>query len=402
MKIEKVSFENKNGFQLSARLYHPLDEIPRFYAIFAHCFTCSKNFSAVSNISDALCREGIAVLSFDFTGLGNSEGDFEDTDFSSNVQDLIDAAKYLEEHFEAPELLVGHSLGGAASILAADQIESVLGVVTIGSPAKADHATKLFKDQVDTIKEKGSAKVNIGGKSFYLKKEFVEDLEQQKLLQVLKDMRKSILIFHSPQDEIVDISNAAELYQAAYHPKSFISLDQADHLLNDVSDSQYVGQMISSWSDRYLTKASESHDTKGHQVKVRLSGKHYTSEIKTPDHHLVADEPTDLGGKNLGPTPYDLLMAALGACTVMTLKMYAERKKWDLKEVTVYLDHDKVHKKDSEDVEKPEAKVSRFSRALKIEGKLDDEQLKRLVEIANRCPVHRTLHEEIVVETKLL
>jgi putative redox protein len=400
MKIERLNFKNKGGFELSARLYLPLDEPPRFYAIFAHCFTCSKNFKAVGNISNTLSQLGIAVLSFDFTGLGSSEGDFEETGFSSNVDDLLAAADFLEKNFKAPKLLVGHSLGGSAVIYAAAQLDYVEAVVTIGSPANPKHVKKLFESDIETIKKEGSAKVNIGGRSFRIKKDFVEDLESKNLPDLISGMRKAFLFLHSPQDKIVDISNAAELYQNAHHPKSFVSLDGADHLLSDEIESKYAGELISTWSKKYLPVEIKENDIKGHQVKVRLFGESYTSEIKTPFHHLLADEPKDVGGANLGPTPYDLLMASLGACTVMTLKMYTQRKGWDLKEINVYLDHEKVHKVDSEDFEKKGSKVSRFTRNLEIKGDLDDEKKEKLLEIANKCPVHRTLHEDIIIETK--
>ncbi|SMD45404.1 putative redox protein [Aquiflexum balticum DSM 16537] len=400
MKIERLNFKNKGGYELSARLYLPLDEPPRFYAIFAHCFTCSKNFKAVSNISNTLSQLGIAVLSFDFTGLGSSEGDFEETGFSSNVDDLLAAADFLEKKYEAPKLLIGHSLGGSAVIFAAAELDYVEAVVTIGSPANPKHVKKLFESDIATIKEEGSAKVNIGGRSFRIKNDFVEDLESKNLPDLISKMRKAFLFLHSPQDQIVDISNAAELYQNAHHPKSFVSLDGADHLLSDEIESKYAGELISTWSKKYLPIEIKENDIKGHQVKVRLFGESYTSEIKTPYHHLLADEPKDVGGANLGPTPYDLLMASLGACTVMTLKMYTQRKGWDLKEIIVYLDHDKVHKEDSEDFEKKASKVSRFTRNLEIKGDLDNEKKEKLLEIANKCPVHRTLHEDIIIETK--
>jgi uncharacterized OsmC-like protein/alpha/beta superfamily hydrolase len=400
MKIEKLNFKNKSGFELSARLYLPLDEPPRFYAIFAHCFTCSKNFKAVSNISNTLSQLGIAVLSFDFTGLGNSEGDFEETGFSSNVDDLLAAADFLEKKYEAPKLLIGHSLGGSAVIFAAAELDYVEAVVTIGSPANPKHVKKLFESDIATIKKEGSAKVNIGGRSFKIKNDFVEDLESKNLPDLISKIRKAFLFLHSPQDQIVDISNAAELYQNAHHPKSFVSLDGADHLLSDEIESKYAGELISTWSKKYLPEEIRENDIKGHQVKVRLFGDSYTSEVKTPYHHLLADEPKDVGGANLGPTPYDLLMASLGTCTVMTLKMYAERKGWDLKEIVVYMDHDKVHKEDSEDFDKKGSKVSRFTRSLEIKGDLNEEMKEKLLEIANKCPVHRTLHEDIIIETK--
>jgi putative redox protein len=400
MKIERIKFLNSKGLQLSGKLFLPLDEKPRFFAVFAHCFTCSKNLKAVNNISNTLSQLGVAVLSFDFTGLGNSEGEFSDTHFSSNVADLSAAYDYLKEDYEAPKLFIGHSLGGTAVLFAAEQLEEVTAIVTIGAPSNPDHVKKLFEGDIETIKKEGIAKVNIGGRSFNLKKDFIDDLENKDLSRVISGMRKAFLFLHSPQDRIVDISNAASLYQNAHHPKSFISLDGADHLLSEERESRYVGELISSWSKKYLPEEKPEHDIKGHQVKVRLFGDGYTSEIKTPHHHLLADEPAEVGGDNLGPTPYDLLMASLGACTAMTLKMYADRKGWDLKQINVYLDHDKVHKEDSEEFDKKSSKISRFTRSLEIEGDLEDDIKAKLLEIADKCPVHKTLHDEIIIETK--
>ncbi|MCL6258248.1 bifunctional alpha/beta hydrolase/OsmC family protein [Aquiflexum sp. TKW24L] len=400
MKIERVKFLNPQGNQLSGSLFLPLDEKPRFFAVFAHCFTCTKNLKAVNNISNTLSQLGVAVLSFDFTGLGSSEGVFEDTHFTSNVADLVAASDFLKDNYEAPKLLIGHSLGGTAVIFAAEQLDETVAVVTIGAPSDPEHVKRLFKDDVETIKKQGSAKVNIGGRSFYLRKDFIDDLENKNLPDTLSKMRKAFLFLHSPQDQIVDISNAATLFQNAFHPKSFITLDGADHLLSEEHESRYVGELISVWSKKYLPEEKPENETKGHQVKVRLFGEGYTSEIKTPYHRLLADEPAAVGGDNLGPTPYDLLMASLGTCTAMTLKMYADRKGWDLKEINVYLDHDKVHKEDSVDFEKKGSKISRFTRSLEIEGELDESMKAKLLEIADKCPVHRTLHEEIIIETK--
>lgn len=397
MKTKNITFPNASGEQLSARLYLPLDEVPRFYAVFAHCFTCSKNFKAVSNISDTLSQLGVAVLSFDFTGLGKSEGDFGESGFSSNVSDLVIASQYLEENYEAPKLMIGHSLGGAAVIFAAAKLDSIQAVVTIGAPADPLHVTNLFSKDLDRIESEGRAEVSIGGRPFTLSQEFVNDLESQNLLEILLGMRKAFLFMHSPQDTVVDLSNAAELYLAAYHPKSFVSLNGADHLLSEEKESRYVGELISTWSKKYLPVEVSENDVKGHQVKVRLAGDSYTSEILTPFHHLLADEPESVGGQNLGPTPYDLLMASLGACTAMTLKMYANRKGWDLEEINVFLNHEKIHQKDAEDAK--DGKLSKFSRYLEIKGELTEEMKEKLLEIADKCPVHKTLHEPILVET---
>ena len=404
MNPKLLLFENRKKLKLAANLYLPLDQAPRFYALFAHCFTCTKNFSAVTQICTALSQQGIAVMSFDFTGLGRSEGEFQDSSFSANISDLSDAAAFLAEHYQAPKLLVGHSLGGAAVIYAAAQLESIEAIATIAAPAYPAHVKNLFQDKIEEIEANGSGKVNIGGRPFRINKAFIDDLEQKPLESFLKNVKKSILIFHSPQDTIVAISNAAELYQAAFHPKSFISLDGADHLLSNPIDSQYIGEVIATWSSRYVKPSAEAtvNDLKGNQVLVRLAGEGYTTEIKTPFHHLLADEPAEVGGANLGPTPYDLLMASLGSCTAMTLKMYAERKKWPLKEVSVYLNHDKVHLDDSKVPEKSETKVSQFTRIIQLEGDLDNEQRQRLLEISNRCPVHKTLQEDIIIQTMLI
>lgn len=401
MKIQRIKFPNAAGKMLSGNLVLPLENEPRYFAVFAHCFTCSKNFKAVNNISDTLSQLGVAVLSFDFTGLGNSEGEFGEEGFSSNVSDLVEAASYLDKNYQAPKLLIGHSLGGAAVIFAAAKIESVEALVSIGAPSSPSHVTHLFKEKVEAIEEQGEAEVFIGGRPFRLSKEFLEDLHLQDLSEVLSKLRKALLILHSPQDQIVDISNAAELYEAAHHSKSFISLNGADHLLSDENESRYVGEMISTWSKKYLPATKEANDTQGHQVKVRLSGDGYTSEILTPYHHLLADEPVEVGGENLGPTPYDLLMASLGACTVMTLKMYSDRKGWDVGEISVYLNHDKVHQKDSMGVEDSKsAKISRFTRTLEVKSEISEEMRNKLLEIADKCPVHKTLHEPLEVETK--
>lgn len=401
MKTQNLHIPNAIGEQLSARLYFPLDEVPRFYAIFAHCFTCSKNFKAVSNISETLSQVGVAVLSFDFTGLGKSEGDFGQAGFSSNVSDLVMASRFMGENYEAPKLIIGHSLGGAAAIFAAAKLDSIQAVVTIGAPSSPEHVKYLFSNKLDIIEKEGNAEVSIGGRPFTLSREFIEDLESQNLLELLHGMRKAILFMHSPQDLIVEISNAADLYESAFHPKSFVSLDGADHLLSDENDSSYAGEIISTWSKRYLPTEVSENDVDGHQVKVRLAGDSYTSEVMTPFHHLLADEPESVGGKNLGPTPYDLLMASLGTCTAMTLKMYADRKSWDLGEITVFLNHEKVHQEDSLAVEGEKGgKISKFTRVLDIKGELTDDMREKLLEIANKCPVHKTLHEPIEVETR--
>jgi putative redox protein len=400
MKKERIRFKNSEGIELAAFIYHPLDRHPRFFALFAHCFTCSKNLNAVQTICNTLSQMGVAVMSLDFTGLGSSEGTFENTNFSSNISDLIDASTYLQERYQAPALLIGHSFGGAAAIFAAGSLPTVKALVTIGSPADPKHISHLFDDQLEAIEKQGASRVNIGGRGFRIHKSFVEDLQKKDLGTFLAQLKKPLLILHSPQDSVVGIEHAAQLYERAFHPKSFVSLDGADHLLSNTVDSEYVGEIISTWAKKYIPAPVVPNDTKGHEVAVRLAGQGYTSEVKTPYHHLLADEPESVGGNNLGPTPYDLLMASLGTCTAMTLQMYAQRKKWPLEEVNVYLDHDKVHRNDGDRVEDKSSKISRFTRNLRISGDLDEAQRHRLLEIANKCPVHRTLEDDILIETR--
>jgi len=401
MKYTKLSFENSQGEKLSARLELPVDTYPHNFALFAHCFTCNKNLLAINNISRALTNKGIGVMRFDFTGLGESEGDFSDTNFSSNIQDLICAADYLKDNYKAPSLLIGHSLGGAAVLVAKHSIASVKAVATIGAPADPAHVTHLLGQNIETIQEEGEADVNIGGRGFKIKKQFLDDLADMENQQLIKKLNAALLIMHSPQDAVVDIENAAQLYKMAHHPKSYLSLDKADHLLSNKNDSLYVGSTIASWAERYLDIPGPADLPGTHQVVVRTNAGSYTSDVRSGAHRLTADEPENLGGNNFGPNPYDFLSIGLGACTSMTLHMYAARKKWDLQEVMVYLEHEKVHKKDCESCDEKPVKIDQIKRVIEISGDLDEAQRKRLLEIADRCPVHRTLHSEVEVLTSL-
>jgi putative redox protein len=402
MKSERISFRNPHGHELSARLESPVLGKPIAYAIFAHCFTCSKNLNTVTNISRALTQNGIAVLRFDFTGLGDSEGDFSQTNFSSNIEDLIAAADFLTEDYQAPQLMVGHSLGGTATIQAARRINSVEAVATIGSPADPPHVKKLLTGNIAEIEENGIAEVSIGGRPFNITKQFLDDLEHEDWKSQIKEIKAALLILHSPQDEIVEISNAGDIFGAALHPKSFISLDGADHLLTKKEDSLYAGEVIANWAKRYLPAGKEDELNTEKHVVVRTDLNGYTTEIKAGGHALIADEPKKVGGSNLGPTPYGYLLASLGACTSMTMRMYADHKKWDLKEVRIHLSHQKIHKSDSEQHEDKRAKLDLIEREIEIIGNLTTEQKQRLMEIANRCPVHRTLHGEISVKDQLI
>lgn len=348
MRSQKIEFSNNNGYKLSARLEFPIDSHPVAYAIFAHVFTGSKNLNATRHISRALTLNGIAVLRFDFTGLGQSEGDFADTTFTSNVEDLLAAARFLEEHYMAPRILVGHSLGGAAVIFAAKHLESVKAVATIGAPSEPEHVSHLLSESLEEIEKHGKAKVSIDGREFTIKKDFLDDLRQKNMFGILKRLRKALLVLHSPQDSVVEIDNAAEIYKAAHHPKSFVTLDGANHMLTNKDDAFYAGTVISSWVKRYIEVPKEDKLQTDKQVVARLGDVGFTTDILAGKHGLIADESENLGGFDFGPSPYELLNAALGACTAMTLEMYARRKKWDLKEVKVHLSFSRNYKEDCE------------------------------------------------------
>lgn len=401
MRSQKINFSNAEGDQLAARLEWPVNQHPHSFAIFAHCFTCGKSLSAIRQISMALNLSGVAVLRFDFTGLGESEGEFSDTNFSSNVDDLVAAAKFLEKEYQTPALLVGHSLGGAAVLCAAAQLPEVKAVATLGAPFDPSHVKHLLEPAIDKIDEHGIAKVNIGGRPFTVKKQFLEDIQEQNLIEKIKDLNKALLIMHSPQDSTVAIENAARIYHAAMHPKSFVSLDGADHLLSNKKDAAYAGDLIGAWAKRYLQLPDKEDLRSDKAVAVRLGQEGFTTEIMVRQHSIQADEPESVGGNDFGPSPYELVAAGLGACTAMTLQMYARRKKWPLEEVVVHLEHFKDYRSDQENLEDPKSKIDHFSRSIEIEGDLDDDQRQRLLEIANKCPVHRTMEGEIEVETDL-
>jgi putative redox protein len=404
MQSKKVIFTNADGVKLSGRLDLPVDDKPTAYALFAHCFTCTKNLKAVNHINRALAREGIAVLRFDFTGLGESDGDFADTNFSSNVADLVAAAKFMAAEHEGPGILVGHSLGGAAVLQAAGAIPSARAAAVIGAPAEPAHVTRLLVDTKEQIVREGEAVVKLAGRSFKIKKQFLEDLEKNRMQETVAGLDKALLILHAPMDDTVGIENAARIFQAARHPKSFVSLDRADHLLSRSEDSLYAGSIIAAWASKYVATFQDRQSEekpRDSRVAARIGRSGFTTDIRVGDHSLTADEPITAGGTNLGPNPYDLLCAALGACTVMTLRMYADRKRWPLAAATVRLEHQKIHAEDCRDCATQKGKLDRIRRELEIQGPLDGRQRKRLAEIADRCPVHRTLTSEIAIETRL-
>tara|TARA_R110000782_G_scaffold245201_1_gene331898 strand:- start:1193 stop:2422 length:1230 start_codon:yes stop_codon:yes gene_type:complete len=405
----KVSFKNSQDESLSGLLETP-DSQTKAYALFAHCFTCSKDIAAASRITRALAAKGIAVLRFDFTGLGNSDGDFANTNFSSNISDLIQAANHLKENYTAPVMIIGHSLGGAAVLAAAHAIPSLKAVVTIGAPSTGHHVEHLFSHAKEEIVENDEALVDLAGRQFKIKKQFIEDINKYNDTTHINQLDKALLVLHSPIDDTVSIDEAAKIYSAAKHPKSFISLDNADHLLSRREDSEYVASIISSWAARYLgiTNANDglasSTDrlVENGYVLITEQNKNFTRKIYTEDHQLLADEPLSVGGSNLGPNPYELLLAALGACTSMTMRMYATRKDLDLKNIEVTMKHDQIHAEDCTDCDSRTGLVDKIEKTIRLEGNLTDAERQRLLEIADMCPVHKTLHNEMQVKTQLI
>ena len=395
-----VSFTNSNGNKLAASLELP-DREPRAYALFAHCFTCGKDIATASRITRSLAASGIAVLRFDFTGLGGSEGDFANTNFSSNVADLLSAAEHLRTHYEAPQLLIGHSLGGTAILTAAGDIPEARAVVSIAAPAAADHVLKQFAGDIQEIETEGDAVVSLAGRQFRVQQQFLEDVRGQTLERRLGSLKKALLVMHAPFDAIVDIDQASTIFAAAKHPKSFVSLDGADHLVSKLADAQYVAQTIATWAMRYLPalKAEKHPDVPGGEVFVGEGNHKFLRDVRTDHHAWVADEPLRMGGSNLGPDPYEHLLAALGTCTSMTLRMYANRKKWPLDNVDMQLNHSREHAKDCEGCEDKAGQIDVISRTITLEGDLDEAQRARLIEIADRCPVHRTLEGSLRIDT---
>jgi uncharacterized OsmC-like protein/alpha-beta hydrolase superfamily lysophospholipase len=400
MPSEPFEFPGASGHKLAAVLDKPVGE-PTAYAVFAHCFTCGKDVLAAKRIAEGLTMRGIAVLRFDFTGLGASEGEFANTTFSSNVADLVAAANHLRKVYRAPGILIGHSLGGAAVLAAAQHCPEARAVVTIAAPADPAHVTGLFKEQVPDIHAKGEVEVALAGRPFRIRKEFLDDVAEQTLQQCLANLRKALLVLHSPTDDLVGIENASAIFTAAKHPKSFISLAGADHLLSKRTDAVYVAEVIAAWSQRYLDMVPQPdmQPIEGVLVSETGNGK-FEQSVVAGQHRYLADEPVSAGGNGSGPSPYEYLLAALGTCTSMTIRLYAEHKKLPLRRVAVHLTHDKIHAVDCENCETREGKIDRIDREITLEGDLSAEQRARLMEIADKCPVHRTLHSEIDVRTR--
>lgn len=400
MPAERFDFPNAQGQKLAALLDRPPGEA-RAYALFAHCFTCGKDVHAAKRIADGLTALDIAVLRFDFTGLGSSEGEFANTTFSSNVADLVAAANELRRIARPPAILIGHSLGGAAVLAAASDVPEARAVVTIAAPSDPTHVTGLFKDHLGDISAKGEVEVALAGRPFRISRGFVDDLAEHRLLERIANLRKALLVFHSPTDEVVGIENATRIFIAAKHPKSFVSLAGADHLLSRRSDAGYVAGVIRAWAERYLDMpeiAPHEPESKAVVVRETRDGK-FQQQVTVGPHRFLADEPVDVGGLGSGPGPYDLLLAGLGACTAMTLRLYAERKALPLERVTVELTHDRIHAADCESCETKEGMIDRIERAITLLGNLNDDQRRRLLEIADKCPVHRTLTSEVDIRT---
>jgi putative redox protein len=400
MPLERFEFPNARGEKLAALLDRPVGK-PVAFALFAHCFTCGKDVLAAKRIAEGLTARGIAVLRFDFTGLGASEGEFANTTFSSNVADLVAAADHLRSELQAPAILIGHSLGGAAVLAAAQKIPEARAVATIAAPADPAHVTGLFRQHVGEIQQKGEVEVALAGRPFRIRKEFLDDVAEHKLADCLANLRKALLVLHAPTDDLVGIENASAIFTAAKHPKSFISLAGADHLLSKRADAVYVAEVIAAWAGRYLdmVPAPDDQPIEGVLVSETGHGKFEQSIVAGP-HRYLADEPVSAGGNGSGPSPYEYLIAGLGACTSMTVRLYADLKKIPLKRVSVALRHDKIHAADCAECETREGKIDRIEREVTLEGDLSDEQRKKLMEIADKCPVHRTLTSEISIKTR--
>ncbi len=402
MPTDRVTFPSHTGDTLAARLDLP-DGPHRATALFAHCFSCSKDIPAARRIASRLAAMGIAVLRFDFTGLGHSQGEFQNTTFTSNVDDLHAASAYLSERGMAPSLLIGHSLGGAAVLKAAAEMAHVKAVVTLGAPFDPGHVTHNFADALDEIREKGVAPVNLGGRPFHIGKAFVEDVEAAQLAPAIANLKAALLVMHAPRDAIVGVENATQIFVAAKHPKSFVTLDNADHLITAVEDAEYAAEVIAAWSARYLSLNPPAPPVGAPEGIVRASEADATGFLQDiqagPDHHTIADEPAAYGGTNRGMSPYGFLSAGLAACTSMTIRMYARRKGWPLEHVFVDVTHDKVHAQDAGDA--TATRVDSFHRAIHLEGPLGDDQRQKLLEIADKCPVHKTLEASAHITTDL-
>jgi uncharacterized OsmC-like protein/fermentation-respiration switch protein FrsA (DUF1100 family) len=401
--FERFQFTGSEGQQLAAALDMPERE-PVAYALFAHCFTCGKDVLAARRIAVALAAKGIAVLRFDFTGLGSSEGDFANSTFSSNVADLVRAADHLRETRKGPAILIGHSLGGAAVLAAAGQIPDTKAVVTIAAPSDPAHVTGLFRDRIEDIRKHGKVEVQLAGRPFHISSEFLDDIAEHNLMAQVAKLHKALLIMHSPTDDTVSIDNATHIFVAAKHPKSFVSLAGADHLLSGKRDAAYVADVIAAWAERYIDPVAaepvaDLGDAPRRVVVRETRASKFQQTVSIGPHQMLADEPVAAGGEDTGPGPYDFVLAGLGACTSMTMRLYADRKSLPLQRVTVTLKHSKIHAEDCAECETRAGMLDQIERVIAMEGALDAEQRQKLMEIADKCPVHRTLTAEIRIVT---
>jgi putative redox protein len=403
---DRVSFPGASGGALAARIERPAGE-PAAWALFAHCFTCSKDLRAAREITRTLADRGIAVLRFDFTGLGESAGDFADTDFSSNVEDLVAAADWLRAEHGPPRLLVGHSLGGAAVLVAAGLIEETAAVATIGAPAGTENLRETLLREAPELEGTEEAQVELAGRPFRIKRRLLDDLADQSLGAAIAGLGKPLLVLHAPDDEIVPVEHGRRIFETARDPKAFVALDGADHLLTDPEDAVFAGEILATWAERYVTEEERPRGRVGvepaaHRREVVLLGRRgYAVEILTYRHRLLSDEPEDKGGTDRGPTPYELLLAALGACKAITVRMYADRKGWPLLRTIYRLDHDRIHVEDCADCETKEGGIDEIQAELQFVGPLSEGQRERLLEIADKCPVHRTLTGEVKIRSRL-
>ena len=401
----KIEFPGSDNLTIAALLESPENK-PRAFALFAHCFTCGKDVVSAARIARNLLNLGYAVLRFDFTGLGSSEGDFANSNFSTNVQDLVAAADFLRDSYIAPSLLIGHSLGGAAVLAAAEKVPEAVGIVTIGAPADPQHVVKQFACDIDAIERDGVAKVSLAGRDFTIKKQFLDDLDGHQQQNKIANLNKALLVLHSPLDATVAISEAEKIYKSAKHPKSFISLDKADHLLTNARDAEYVATTIAAWASRFIDEKfslqSPTAPAASGKVQVLEKNRQFLRRVNTDQHSWLADEPVSVGGSDLGPDPYEHLLAALGTCTSMTIRMYANRKQWPLTNVTVELQHNREHRTDCEGCDSAPMKLDVLQKSIQLEGDLSEEQRERLVEIGSRCPVHQTLVGKLEIRSSLV
>ncbi len=397
---QTLTFKSQKGLDLSGILHLPDTIKPKAFGIFAHCFTCSKDIHAAVNIAKQLAAEGYGILRFDFAGIGASQGEFDNTNFSSNIDDLISAFQYLKTHYEAPQFLIGHSLGGTAALAAAPKLSEVKAVATIGSPASPDHVLHVLDGYLERLEQTGEAIVPVAGRDMKFRQSFVDDVMRH--VSDYSHLGKALMVMHAPFDTIVSINEASKIFTQARHPKSFISLNKADHLLSRKDDASYAANIIAGWLPNYVDIQQEAANTIETGVVVKgETDRIYLNIAQAGQHRFIVDEPLSYGGSDLGPTPYQYLGVALGSCTSMTLNGYSRRKELAVKSVLVHITHDRVHAKDCKTCEKTEGKVDRFTRHITIDGDVTEEQRERLLQIADLCPVHKTLENEIKIETVL-